>query len=409
MKKILTLFLAVLLLPSILGYVADNRVYTDSPNVKVTLLNYGTENELMPNKVEDFKFKIENLATVKAENVELELITEFPFDAKRTGDDVKVLGNLKAYQDNEDALIETMKVFVSPDVTTGQYKLKMNVYINEQLSYKKEFNVNVKSKSTNVQLTDLQIEPKVVVPGSNIDLEFKIANKGDDIVKNLAAKIELLNQELPFTVIETGSEKKVDVLTRDSEETFNFKLVSFNDAIPGFYKIPLRITYEDDPGNIYQQNEIITVVVGDDPKLSYYVETSDNTRLNAKTILSVNLINRGLTKIKFLQIEAEEKENMDLISSDVYYAGNLDSDELTTADFEVYLRGDQTEFSLPIKITYLDFLNREVEIKDTLDFKVNPTVTQEQGGSFGTIVVVLVILAIAFIIYKKKKKWFLTY
>ena len=71
MKKILTLFLAVLLLPSILGYVADNRVYTDSPNVKVTLLNYGTENELMPNKVEDFKFKIENLATVKAENVEL--------------------------------------------------------------------------------------------------------------------------------------------------------------------------------------------------------------------------------------------------------------------------------------------------------------------------------------------------
>lgn len=421
-RYLILFFIAVLFTYNVSSVVVGGTYYSDAPNIVVNLLNYGDNNELTPGIVEDFKFKFENIASVDAQDVSFEIVTNFPFDASRTGYDNNSLGSMSAFQDGDDALIENYKVYISPDAATGSYDMIIRVYLKGKLSYEKKYSVNVRTTSSTLLLNNIVTNPEIVVPGNSVTLAFDLENNDNSAVKNVNVKLDLSSETLPFSVLQTGSEIEVNSINSNNNKKFEFNLVSFNDASPGYYKVPLIITYEDENTMSYTKNELIPFVLGDEAKLSYFIDKDDNFRFNEENRLSINLVNRGLTEIKFIEVEINteklKKQGVNLLSSHRYYVGNLDSDEATSADFDIKIKDinnivesiniNELNLEIPITIVYSDFLNREKRIEDTLylDLSKDTLVSnmQKQGNSSIIILAVVMIVIVIFFMRRHKNK-----
>ncbi|MDD3263853.1 MAG: hypothetical protein PHT94_03075, partial [Candidatus Nanoarchaeia archaeon] len=105
LKIFMLFFITALLVYDVSGIIIGGKYYPDVSNVVVSLLNYGDNNELTPGTIEEFKIKIENIATVASEDVSIEIVNSFPIDPTKTGNEITEIGNLKAYQDGDEAVI----------------------------------------------------------------------------------------------------------------------------------------------------------------------------------------------------------------------------------------------------------------------------------------------------------------
>ena len=244
--------------------------------------------------------------------------------------------------------------------------------------------------------------PGQVSPGDELRLRVTLENVGDDDIKDVLVKLDL--SQVPFAPMGSSSEKIIDEINEDDEETIYFDLVALQDANSQIYKIPIEISYNDTV-----KTSLISVEVSAEAKLDVILEESEVIKVNDNGIVTLKFINNGLTQIKFLKITLQNSPYYEILSPKSLYIGEVDIDDFETEEFIIIAKYKNPR--LVLSLEYTDSNNNEFKETRNIDLNVYTLEESKQLGlvkssSSGIWIILVILLIVGIIVYKiiKRKK-----
>lgn len=243
--------------------------------------------------------------------------------------------------------------------------------------------------------------------GEDASIKVEVENNFDYDIEEVSVKLNLEN--LPFTAI-SSSEKELDDLDENDDDSATFTLKVSNDVVPGDYNIPYVVSYTNvDTDNESTKEGSFGIRVSAKTDIDFSLETSgENSEaaiVGQKGKISFKIINQGLGEVKFVSVQIFPSD-YELLSNDKIYIGNIDSDDSDFATFDVIFKSASPIFSA--KIEYKDFDNNDQTETIAIPMKVY---TQEKALEFGLIqkpnyvpYFVAVVLIIIWLVWRKIKK-----
>ncbi len=260
-----------------------------------------------------------------------------------------------------------------------------------------------------------------IYPGEQGTVELEIENNENFDIEDVSARIVLyetttlpdgtpITMSLPFTVI-GSSEKDVDDIDDDDDESVKFTLKASTDIAPGDYNIPYIIKYfnaedESEENELIEKAGSFAIRVSAKTELDFGVEVRENAIVGEEGKVSLEIINKGLGDIKSVSVEIIP-EGFELLSKSKIFIGTVNSDDTDLASFDVLYK--TTNPVLKAKVTYKDFDNKEHFEIVNLVFKVY---TEEEALEKGLItksntsyyIIVIILIILIWFIYRKIKK-----
>lgn len=247
-----------------------------------------------------------------------------------------------------------------------------------------------------------------IKPGEVADIEMGLRNNGGEDVEDVSVFLDLKDVDLaPF---DSSSEFGIDEIREDRTRYARFKIIALDSAKPGTYKIPIRISYKEE-GVEKIKDSLISIKVHSEPVLGVVAE--ENLLLKGEdNIVSIMIINKGLSDAKFLEVEVGSGK-FSLLSSKKVYVGDVDSDDFDTVDFNVFFKSSVSDrVSFPITLKYQDVFNNDYEEGFDVFLKVYSRERAEElglieKGYVGQIISGVIILIVLWFVYRwwrKRKK-----
>jgi hypothetical protein len=367
-----------------------------------------------PGSYIDVWVNMENLADEDANNAALEFIDKYPFTIERAEEKIEMI-DLPAGQ----SYVAKFRVRVDNDAIEGISKLKFRFTADTGIGswIEKEFSIDVRTLDAIISINSVEIEPTPLLPGSQASIKIKVKNLADSVLKDVSVKLDfdktysaatLLNDP-PFVPLGSTSEKKIKLIRGGETSLFVFDIIVYPDAETKIYKVPLTISFYDEVGTAYTQEDLLGIVVEDEPSLIISVSETELTSSKSTGEIRFELVNKGFGDIKFMTVTLEETDYLEVLStSNKEYIGTIDSDDYETAEFDVRLNADSDVIEFPLKLEYKDALNNNYE--ETVMVKLNVANQKTNGegnkttGIIVTIIIVVVVVIGFFIIRKRRKK-----
>lgn len=261
-----------------------------------------------------------------------------------------------------------------------------------------------------LEIFSVHISPSEINPSDKATIEIRLKNNLDQDIKDISIKLNLLNNDLPFAPLEAGTEKTIDELKENREALVSFNIIVFSETQPKIYKLPVKISYKDKENKPAELNDVISISIQSKPSIKIISEET-NLIKSLSQDLNLNIINNGIPNIKFLTMKIEEQNSFNLLSPNLIYIGNLDSDDTETITLNLFIKNLPTnEAKIPLKISYKDTNNKDYAEEQEIKLKLY---TIEEAKALGLIknkdyskivfFIILILLIILFIIYRKRK------
>jgi hypothetical protein len=407
MKKIYVIYIMIALFA--LQFVAA------APSLQVSLSKYEPY-PASPGDTVKVWLLVQNIASDStkdvAKNVVVELVPEYPFSMY--GDPaMKTVGLLGA---KNDYLIDfTLKV--DEKALQGNNRLKVRVSdTSTNIQIGKTLDIFVQSRDTTIAIDSVKIVPEEIVPGSDGKITITVTNKAPTSFTDLNLKLFLQTTvagviiDLPFAPVDSSAEKRIYRLDSGQSADFTFDLKAYPDAVSKLYKIPFTLEYYDSLGSKKNTTDVIGVTINSPPDISIILDKTDITQNKMTGTVTLKVINKGLSDIKFLNVILKPSDNYEILStSDTTYVGNLQSDDYQSVDYTISLKDNIKETMIPITIQYRDANNKYYEVTQQVSLNVMDASKLDNAKSTGSsatmIIIILLIVAIAgWIIYKRFKK-----
>ncbi len=394
----------------ILAVQAANATLTSTTgSLKIISLKYEPY-PVEPGEYFDMWIKLENSGVAEAKNVSFEIKENFPFSVDE--ETIKTVGRL----DVGDEVVLKYKIRVDEDAVEGENDLWGRYCVRNGLCINHNFNVTIRTSDAIIAVADVKAEPSEIAPGEEALVKITLNNIADSLMKNIRVKLDLYEKlttstsitfnELPFTPIGSTNELSLKKLQKGESEDITFKLIVDPDAEPGIYKIPVILSYSDEIGTNYTRNYITALLVNDKPKVYSMVEMSEIYQGGGAGIIDIKFINKGLTDVKFLDVELKETEDYKLLSSPKVYIGNLNSDDYETAEYKILVKKTRAEkLNLSAHIVYRDAVNNEYEEDIIIPLILYNAKYNGNGGiGFGSILFILIIIGAGIFLFKRWKR-----
>ncbi|MBU1136586.1 MAG: hypothetical protein ABIG37_01545 [Nanoarchaeota archaeon] len=201
-------------------------------------------------------------------------------------------------------------------------------------------------------------------PGQETDLTISVKNTLEEDIEEVSFNLDFTNSV--FTPV-GGSEKNFDEIREDKTKDFNFRIKAGNDASPGDYQIPYKISYKDGT----DKTGTIGIIIKGKAELIVTLNTENNVVGNNGKIL-LKIVNVGFADAKFVSVEVSPFGYV-LLSEQKVYIGTIGSDDSDTASFDVIFNNKNARFSSVIK--YRDFDNQEKI--ENIDLPINIYTTEK--------------------------------
>lgn len=415
MKKLAVLVLLVI--AAALASAAVNTVYYgSSPRISVSLASQDPD-PVEPGKIVELSFKLDNQGEL-AYNVAFEIAPEYPFSLLPGESAVKNIGALGTAQDSATSVFVKYKLKVDQNAVDGSHEIKVR-YKTENIdswSTIGDITVKVQSKDAILSVEKFTAIPEAVAPGSKTKLIISLRNHATSLIKDIKIILDLGksgDEETPFSPVGSTNEKVISAIEPQALFPLEFNLLADPDAKSKSYKVPLRIEYSDILNKNYSKTRTVTLVVGMEPDLSVYIDSTTAYTAGRTGEVSVKIVNKGLTDIKFLNVKMDKAEGYKVLSPYEVYIGNIDSDDYETADFKINVeKASKEKVVLPLAIEYKDANNQDYTKKVSLEL---PIYTSSEAKRLGLVEkgnkgILLAILAIAvagffaYRIWKKRRK-----
>ena len=262
-----------------------------------------------------------------------------------------------------------------------------------------------------VSVSSVNVNPSEIAPGETASIKIIVENILDEDVTDVSVSLNFADpaySNLPFAPYDSSNEQAVDEIRKDRSKTFSFEIIALNNAESGIYKIPVGIVYYKN-GEKKERSSLISLTVNSVPILD--VGTEDSLLLKGQNNeLSIKIINKGLSDVKFLEVEIGNSNYFTLLSSSKIYIGDIDKDDFETEDLNIFFKENSpSTINLPVNLVYKDITNKKYEESFSVNLRVY---SREQALQLGLIqrsytsyiVGIVVFLILVYIIYRTVKK-----
>ncbi|MGM5482251.1 MAG: COG1361 S-layer family protein [Nanobdellota archaeon] len=412
-------FLPMLLLLVIFLQSAHGADRITDGALKLSLVNQQPD-PVEPGDYVDVRLKIENLGDSSLDDIQIEFIPSYPFSLDPGDSHLKEINSLSSFQKDDRAYMLKYKLRVANNPVEGPNTLKVRAKTGNEDWTNYEFNLNIQTFDANLGISSISTEPSPASPGEDVRISITAENAADSLLKNIKFKLDLTLESfgtkqldsLPFAPINTGTQKKVNMLESGDKTILNYDVRVYPTAASKVYKIPLLIEYYDELNNKYEKNELIGLVVNSEPELGLTLDQDGGFKPGSSGEVSVRFTNKGLTDVKFLTATLKPTTAFESLSSKEVYLGNIDSDDYELADYDVYVKPTQKEkILLPVYYEYMDANNNKYTASKELELQIMTAEKAEKLGmqdSNNALVIwfVLILVVALFIMYRllRKKK-----
>lgn len=231
-------------------------------------------------------------------------------------------------------------------------------------------------RDTLITLTRMGVVQDSVKPGSVFDLELELVINGADAYEVLSSisfgPVTSISPLSP-TIISLGD------LKAGETTTVSYKVLSSGDIKAGQYPLTATISYTNTRGVSKTLIETMTIMV--DGLIEFELLDSPTTRVSIgeNAEVEVDLLLVGTESVQFVSIDMVEDDVFKRVRGSTEYIGAIDPDSPIPFDLDFKVDEDAREgdYTMELKITYRDHLNKEHETYLEMDIEVSGELDRE--------------------------------
>lgn len=376
MKHTTTLLLALLLLPAAAALAdIDLQRYDPTP--------------AQPGDLLTVYVSISNDANDAARNVQAELLPTSTIAPE--GRNTISVGTLGARGTHT----ASRQVRVANDVA-GQAVLRMRVRQANTDWQERTATIPIKGHEGSLAVKHVDIQPPIITPGRTANVTLTISSSAGSLLRDVVAQLTL--DDTPFVTDASTARRNIGEISGGAQATTTYRLTARPDASADIYSVPVTITFLDADGENRTQQDRVGLRVTTEQNTVAIVE--DAQRTSQGTEVTVRIVNKGLSEIKFLQAAVEDAQGYTINAQQKQaYLGNVDSDDWETLRFTVDT--DQERIDVPLTYSYEDTFNNQHQDNATLSISIPPQDTSIGAGTL--LLIALVIIGGGYWLYKRRK------
>jgi len=321
MKKVFSILLLVIMILSVVNMVSAS---TPSKLVSLSLVNQ-EPNPASAGESLELRLGVENLGSSAIDNLQLEIIPEFPFELLPGESAKKSVGAMTAYQSGNNMKVIKYKLRIVNDVNEGVYGVRVVGTEGGTVRFDKFIDIDISSRDA-VEIKN--IDNFEVLPGKETEMKFVIHNIGSSPLRDL--KFHWTNEEGVILPIGSDDTKYIKYIGIGEEAEVVYNVMSSLNVEPDLYKLQLTLSY-DDPDSA--TDKIITTTSG------IYVggETDFDIAFSGSNQgeTSFSIANVGSVEANSVTVSIPKQEGWRVSGSNSVIIGNLDKGDYTIASFTV--------------------------------------------------------------------------
>ena len=398
---IVGLLLAFILTPSVLA----------TTGLSVSVSKYDPY-PATPGQIVKVWLLVQNTGDTDAKDIHIELVPQAPFTLYNDNSikNISILGVQKDY-------LVDFNLKVDDNAVEGINNLKIDYSAGTAFTQEKNVDIYVQAKDSTLTIDSVRMDPTELSPGGDGTLTISVKNNAPSTMTDLSMKLQLQAiigstlVDLPFAPMDSGTERRIYKLESGQSTDFTYSLRAYPDAVSKVYKIPFTLTYYDSLGNAKNKTDYVGIVVNGVPDISMLVDKTDLTMQQRTGSITLKIINKGVSDVKFLNVILQKSADYELLSNtDTVYVGNLVSDDYQTTEYKLNIKSSKNTIIVPVTLQYRDSNNKYYEKSFNVELnlidgkKLNPQ-TGIGGYSWISIIIVLLIGGgIWYYLRKKSKK-----
>lgn len=396
--KLTILILTVLALSLVPIVSAENAVMT------VQLLKYEPI-PAQPGQYVTVYLEMKNIGNEDSGNAAIIIDNQFPFTTLSKSESYKSFGVIKSQQ----SVVESFKIKVASDAIIGTNQLKVRYTKDEKTNtwQEKTLNIDVKTNDASLTISEVESTPEEFVPGGEGQVNITIKNNEKTTLRNIGVQIGLIKiqgsnvLDLPFIPTGSATEKKISRLNPGEFRTISFNVKTYPSATPGYYKLPVSLTFYDDQGTKIENQDYIGTIIKAQPELKIYLDETTITPEKKQGEITLKFVNKGISNLRFLDIELINGDNYKVLSTKSDYIGDLDSDDYRSETFTIETKSKDVK--LQVKIDYKDENNKDYSYITTVPLEYNNIPTKNSKSGAWTIIFVIIALGLIIYFWRKNK------
>ncbi len=410
-NSFISLVLSLLLIS--LLFAAPASAAVGGANLKVTIV----ETNPYPAKIGEYlnlTVQVENIGGDKADNVDIEVVPQYPFSLDSEANAVKNVGALNPGR----TATKEFYLYVDKNAQKGVRSIDIRTKIGKDSPWsEKSFDIRIgtetfDSKGT-VELKEITSDPEVFMPGDRGTVTVTLMNTatnptvtigGSDFDTNARIQAAVLRPLSEGIVVLDAPYGDMGLLGPGDSIKLTFNVKVAEDAPEGTHNLELAIE-----GNSFDYNSRKNIPLKVDSSNIRVIPSKELKLTNGESTIEFDVANTHPNELSSVSIKPEAK-GVTFYPVE-YFIGPMNPDELFTIEFNTAtddLSDDGRNLSKPINLTlsanYSNGINKHENIVSNMYIQ---SIEEIQGESSSMIVpgLLLVVIAIAgMLVYRKKKQ-----
>jgi hypothetical protein len=384
---------------------------TASANLKVTIV----ETNPYPAKIGqylDLTVQVENVGRDRADNVEIELVPEYPFSLDSQAN---ALQNIGALAPNKFASRE-FHLFVDKNAQKGTRSIDIRTRVDKNSPWSENtFDIRIGTETFNskgtLELKEVVSNPEVFMPGDRGTITVTLSNTattptvtidGKDYDTNARIQAAVLRPLSDGIIILDAPYGEMGLLGPGDSIKLTFNVLVSEDAGEEIHNLELAIE-----GNSFDYNSRKSIPLEVDSSNVKVIPSKPLKLVNGEATLEFDVANTHPNELNSVSIRPEA-EGVRFYPAE-YFIGPMDPDELFTIEFNAV--ADQSSekvgrnsepINLSLSASYGNGINKHENLVSNLRIQ---QVEENQGGNSGMIITGILLAALAaagILVYRKK-------
>ena len=408
-KNLVATFFSVLLISSIFATPASAAV--GGANLKVTIV----ETNPYPAKIGEYltlTIQVENVGGDKAENVDIEIVPQYPFSLDSEANAMQNVGVLNPGR----TATKEFHLFVDKNAQKGVRSIDIRTKTGRDSPWsEKSFDIRIGTETFNskgtVELKEFVSDPKVFMPGDRGTVTVTLTNTattptvtidGSDFDTNARIQAAVLRPLSDGIIVLDAPYGDMGLLGPGDSIKLTFNVKAAEDAPEGTQNFELAIE-----GNSFDYNSRKNIPLKVDSSNIRVIPSKELLLTNGESTIEFDVANTHPNEFNSVSIKPEA-EGVIFYPAE-YFIGPMNPDELFTIEFNAVadnLRSAPGEDGMNMSLTanYNNGINRHANTVGNLNF----TNTSESPESNSTAVLagglILISVPAAFLFYRRRKQ-----
>ncbi|HOA67776.1 MAG TPA: COG1361 S-layer family protein [Methanosarcina thermophila] len=408
-KNIIATFFSLLLISSLSAVPACAAV--GGPNLKVTIV----ETNPYPAKIGEYltlTVQVENIGGDKADNVDIEIVPQYPFSLDSQANAVKNIGVLYPGR----TATKEFHLFVDKNAQKGVRSIDVRTKTDKDSPWsEKSFDIRIGTETFNskgtVELKEVISEPQVFMPGDRGTITVTLTNTATTPTVTIGGNDFDTNARIQAAVLRPLSDGIV-VLDAPYEDmgiqgpgdsiklTFNVKVTE--EATEGTHNLELAIE-----GNSFDYNSRKNIPLKVDSSNIMVIPSKELTMIDGKATIEFDVANTHPNEFNSVSIKPEA-EGIRFYPAE-YFIGPMNPDELFTIEFtavadDSWNPRNEEGANMSLTANYNNGINRHVNTVGNLNFTSVSGSTESSPKAVLAGGLIIIAVPAAFLFYRRRKK-----